>query len=149
MSDPIHHPAHYTAYPVQPIEISRHLGFCLGNVVKYVLRAPLKGGVEDLNKALKYLEWEAETPTMISFTAYESMTKAADRLSVHLKTEGGALGQAQALLLGQLRPYAASAFRDDAVSRDIACAAWETMQRVGKKHAGRLLDGEKYSEVLS
>ena len=62
MSDPIHNPAHYTAYPVQPIEISRHLGFCLGNVVKYVLRAPYKGGVEDLNKALKYLEWEQEVP---------------------------------------------------------------------------------------
>lgn len=60
MSDPIHNPAHYTRYPVQPIEISRHLGFCLGNVVKYVLRAPFKNGVEDLKKALQYLEWERE-----------------------------------------------------------------------------------------
>lgn len=56
--DPITAPAHYTAYPVQPIEICRHLGFCLGNVVKYVLRAPHKGGVEDLQKALRYLEME-------------------------------------------------------------------------------------------
>lgn len=50
------------AYPVQPIEIARHLGFCLGNAVKYVLRAPFKGGIEDCNKALKYLEWESEIP---------------------------------------------------------------------------------------
>ena len=60
MSDPIHNPAHYTAYPVQPIEIARHLGFCMGNVFKYVMRAPFKNGVEDLKKALKYLEWERE-----------------------------------------------------------------------------------------
>lgn len=59
-ADPIHSPAHYTAYPVQPIEISRHLGFCMGNVFKYVMRAPFKNGVEDLRKALKYLEWESE-----------------------------------------------------------------------------------------
>lgn len=60
MSDPIRNPAHYTVYPVQPIEIARHLGFCMGNVVKYVLRAPFKGGVEDCNKALRYLRWEQE-----------------------------------------------------------------------------------------
>lgn len=62
MSDPIHNPAHYTAYPVQPIEITRYLGFNMGNVVKYVLRAPYKGGPEDLRKALQYLAWEIETP---------------------------------------------------------------------------------------
>lgn len=60
MSDPIHNPSHYTAYPVQPIEIARHLGFCMGNVFKYVMREPFKNGAEDLRKALKYLEWESE-----------------------------------------------------------------------------------------
>ena len=64
MSDhPITAPAHYTVYPVQPIEITRYLGFCLGNAVKYVLRAPYKGGVDDLQKALQYLEWEEQTPS--------------------------------------------------------------------------------------
>lgn len=60
--DPVRHPAHYEVYPIQPIQITRHLGFCLGNAVKYVLRAPWKGGVEDCDKALQYLEWEQETP---------------------------------------------------------------------------------------
>ena len=58
--DPITAPAHYTIYPVQPIEISRYLGFNLGNATKYVLRAPWKGGVEDCQKALRYLELERE-----------------------------------------------------------------------------------------
>lgn len=85
MSDPIHNPAHYTAYPVQPIEISRHLGFCLGNVVKYMLRAPYKGGIEDCNKALKYLEWEKETPGQpISYMAFTNLRESLDELAGYL-----------------------------------------------------------------
>lgn len=62
MDDPILSPSHYTVYPVQPIEITRHLGFCLGNATKYALRAPFKGGVEDCDKAARYLEMEREIP---------------------------------------------------------------------------------------
>lgn len=32
-------------------------GFCLGNILKYVLRADYKNGVEDYRKAQEYLEW--------------------------------------------------------------------------------------------
>lgn len=60
--DPVRHPAHYEMYPVQPIEMTRRMGFCLGNAVKYALRAPYKGGVEDCDKALQYLSWEREAP---------------------------------------------------------------------------------------
>lgn len=60
--DPVRHPAHYTMYPVESISICRHLGFCLGNVTKYTLRAPWKNGVEDCDKALQYLRLEQETP---------------------------------------------------------------------------------------
>lgn len=31
--------------------------YCLGNVLKYTLRHDKKNGKEDLEKALKYLEW--------------------------------------------------------------------------------------------
>lgn len=75
MSDPILAPAHYTVYPVQPIEITRYLGFCLGNAAKYVLRAPYKGGAEDCLKALRYLELEKEKRqdplTALSYEALE------------------------------------------------------------------------------
>lgn len=59
--DPINSPSHYTVYPIEPITMTRHMGFCLGNVVKYVLRSPFKNGVEDLKKALFYLEEEKHT----------------------------------------------------------------------------------------
>ena len=85
MSDLIHNPAHYTQYPVQPIEIARHLGFCLGNAVKYVLRAPFKGGVEDCDKALKYLEWEQESPqACISLADYQKARDKTEKLSDYL-----------------------------------------------------------------
>ena len=66
--DPVNSPSHYTWGPVEVIEITERLGFCLGNVIKYVLRADHKGKpVEDLKKARWYLdreisrrEWEVE-----------------------------------------------------------------------------------------
>lgn len=54
-------PLHYTVYPVEAIRLTSPLGFCMGNVVKYVLRAPWKGGAEDCDKALRYLDFELES----------------------------------------------------------------------------------------
>lgn len=47
---------HYQRLPVQPIELTRHMGFLDGNVVKYVARFREKNGLEDLHKAQFYLE---------------------------------------------------------------------------------------------
>lgn len=57
--DEIEHPAHYNMFPVEAIDVCEHLGFNLGNVVKYVMRADFKGSkITDLKKALFYLERE-------------------------------------------------------------------------------------------
>jgi hypothetical protein len=61
--DPVNHPDHYTWLPngVEVIDITKHLPFCLGNVVKYTLRADRKGrAIEDLKKAQTYLRYEIE-----------------------------------------------------------------------------------------
>lgn len=60
MSDPVEHPAHYTSHKsgVECITITEHMGFCLGNAVKYIWRADLKGGLEDLRKARWYIDRE-------------------------------------------------------------------------------------------
>jgi hypothetical protein len=49
---------HYRARGIQPIEYihANNLGFCEGNVVKYVTRWKDKGGEADLRKAIHYLE---------------------------------------------------------------------------------------------
>lgn len=57
----VNHPPHYTAHPsgVECITIAEHFGFNLGNAIKYIWRAGLKGDViEDLKKARFYLERE-------------------------------------------------------------------------------------------
>jgi len=59
----VEHPEHYTKHPsgVECIEITKYMNFCCGNAIKYVWRAGLKGdAVEDLRKAIKYLEFEIE-----------------------------------------------------------------------------------------
>jgi hypothetical protein len=69
LADMVNHPAHYTdtgvrckcGEPVEAIQITRELNFCLGNVVKYVLRAGKKGAaIEDLKKARRYIDFEIE-----------------------------------------------------------------------------------------
>jgi hypothetical protein len=59
--DNINHPPHYTSHPsgIECISITRHMGFNLGNVLKYVWRADLKGDdLADLRKAEWYIRDE-------------------------------------------------------------------------------------------
>jgi len=49
---------HYKRMAIQPVEFieGNDLGFCAGNVIKYVCRYKYKDGVEDLRKARHYLD---------------------------------------------------------------------------------------------
>lgn len=49
---------HYKDRAIQPVTYihANHLGFCEGNVVKYVTRWKQKNGIADLEKAKHYLE---------------------------------------------------------------------------------------------
>jgi Protein of unknwon function (DUF3310) len=57
VSDPIN-PPHYRGDYVMRVIEDFGLGFCLGNVVKYILRHKDKAGLEDLKKARWYLDRE-------------------------------------------------------------------------------------------
>jgi hypothetical protein len=61
--DKVDHPPHYTKHPsgVECIQITEHFGFCIGNAIKYLWRADLKGNaVEDLEKARWYIDREIQ-----------------------------------------------------------------------------------------
>ena len=61
--DAVNHPSHYTTHPsgIECIQVTEHMGFCLGNAIKYVWRAGEKGdAVEDLRKAVWYINREIE-----------------------------------------------------------------------------------------
>jgi hypothetical protein len=70
--DNVNHPSHYTSHPsgVECIDIVRHYCFAVGNAIKYLWRAGLKGDaymtskekeIEDLNKAIWYIKDRIET----------------------------------------------------------------------------------------
>lgn len=69
MEDRVNHPSHYTWLKdicgIEVIDITRHMNFNLGNVIKYVLRSGKKAetgiedkAIEDLRKAEFYIKDE-------------------------------------------------------------------------------------------
>jgi len=61
MAEAVNHPEHYNKHPsgIECIDVVRHFNFNLGNVIKYLWRAPHKGAtIEDLKKAAWYLQDE-------------------------------------------------------------------------------------------
>lgn len=59
----INSPKHYTEHPsgIECIQVTEHMGFNLGNAVKYIWRCDLKhDAVEDLKKAAWYINREIE-----------------------------------------------------------------------------------------
>lgn len=61
--DPVNHPCHYTQGAIETIDIIRVItdtmdgfrAYCVGNALKYIARHEYKNGVEDLKKAVWYL----------------------------------------------------------------------------------------------
>ena len=61
MVDLVNHPPHYCSHPsgIECITIARHMGFNLGNAMKYIWRADLKNdAIQDLEKAAFYIQDE-------------------------------------------------------------------------------------------
>ena len=67
MTDKIISPKHYKleGLDIEAIDVIKSVlgkekfeGYCRGNVIKYILRADSKNGIEDLKKAQVYLNWE-------------------------------------------------------------------------------------------
>ena len=51
-------PDYYARYDIEPISfiMRNNIPFAEGNAIKYVLRHDMKGGKEDIDKAIRYLE---------------------------------------------------------------------------------------------
>lgn len=63
MSDPVNHPPHYNGHPsgVECIVVVEHMSFNVGNAIKYLWRADLKGSPsQDLEKARWYIDREIQ-----------------------------------------------------------------------------------------
>ena len=65
--DRVNHPSHYNTGDIEVISYIKdkltdeeYVGYCIGNVLKYVSRYKHKNGKEDLDKAKVYLDWAIE-----------------------------------------------------------------------------------------
>jgi hypothetical protein len=64
IEDNVNHPLHYNSSrahcecgrKIECIDVTRHMNFNIGNVVKYLWRFAHKNGLEDLKKARWYLD---------------------------------------------------------------------------------------------
>ena len=62
-SDNVNHPKHYNSHPssVEAITVCEHMGFNIGNAIKYLWRSDFKGSqIEDLKKAEFYVRREIQ-----------------------------------------------------------------------------------------
>lgn len=85
-SDPVHHPLHYEKHAIklEPIDLLEHLPFCLGNCLKYVIRAKDKGNeLQDLYKALFYLERARERDELGEFEKIAIPCRHSDVSSIN------------------------------------------------------------------
>jgi hypothetical protein len=81
IEDSVNHPPHYTAHAsgVECIQVTEHMNFCLGNAVKYIWRADLKGNaIEDLKKAVWYVNREIEKRTKALQTSTGTKTSSRE-----------------------------------------------------------------------
>jgi hypothetical protein len=77
MSDPVSCPSHYRQHPsgIECIQITEHMGFNLGNAIKYIWRADLKGNaVQDLEKAVWYINREIGRRRALDQSASEPLS---------------------------------------------------------------------------
>jgi hypothetical protein len=89
MNDRVNSPKHYTSHPsgVECIEITQHYNFCVGNAIKYLWRCGLKDEegmdpvvkqIEDLKKAVWYVNREIENLTKGAYNGKGKQTKNED-----------------------------------------------------------------------
>lgn len=61
MHSNVDHPSHYNVGDIETIDYLKSLGiaeeFCIGNAIKYLSRYKQKNGIEDLEKAVWYINW--------------------------------------------------------------------------------------------
>ena len=82
MTEKVDHPRHYNLHPsgVEAITVCEHMGFNLGNAMKYIWRADHKGAViEDLKKARWYVDREIQKREKEAAAAQQAKEETAAR----------------------------------------------------------------------
>ena len=97
-NDNVNHPSHYVSHPsgIECIQVTEAFNFCLGNAIKYIWRAGLKGDAkQDLEKARWYVDREIQRLTAEANAAREiaKQAEAAARAEAAAEARARALEQ--------------------------------------------------------
>ena len=123
MNDNVNHPAHYTRWPVEAINLTERESFLIGNVLKYALRAGLKFGNtygEDMAKARWYARRHVD-----NIAARDSWQSGLDSLQTHFAAADAYLASRQedtTEMRGCLQDRLAVIY--DQVEKEM-CEAWD------------------------
>lgn len=123
MTDNVNHPAHYTQWPVEVIDLTERETFLIGNVLKYALRAGVKDGSsyeEDMAKA----RWYARRHVS-NISACDSWRAGLDSLQRHFADAVTHLASRQEDT-AEMREYLQDQLDTihDQVEREL-CEAWD------------------------
>lgn len=109
-TDWISHPPHYEGRFLECIDFIRYAAdrtsgidaYCLGTVIKYLWRCPMKGGAEDLRKAEWYLLfWQRRGHFLFSETESDRTTEEAMRREMRSRFDSRETGEVLGALLEQ------------------------------------------------
>lgn len=123
MTDNVNHPAHYTRWPVEVIDLTERESFLIGNVLKYALRAGVKDGAtygEDMAKARWYARRHVD-----NIAARDSWQSGLDSLQTHFAAADAYLTARQedtTEMRAYLRDQLAATY--DRVEKEL-CEAWD------------------------
>ena len=117
MTDNVNHPSHYTqaAAQIEPIDVLRYAPFCIGNCLKYVIRAGHKGdALEDWRKAQLYYMWATENliQTEEFLLNYATLLVKFDRLSLLRTAPSQFLDDLKTMIGGNIRALEAECTRN-------------------------------------
>ena len=123
MSDNVNHPAHYTQWPVEVINLTERETFLIGNILKYALRAGAKSGAtygEDMAKARWYARRHVD-----NIAARDSWQAGLDSLQTHFADAAAYLTSRQEDTT-EMREYLQDqlAAIHDQVEKEL-CEAWD------------------------
>ena len=102
--DQVNHPEHYVKASItinlEPIQLCECYDFCLGNAIKYILRAPYKNNaLQDMKKAKWYLErelsthypWEDYKPNKLDPTLFNAFCTNNKFINILINKETGSI----------------------------------------------------------
>lgn len=93
--DNVSSPAYYSEHcSVECIDMIRcvlgtkgFISFCLGNAIKYLWRHKYKGGIEDVKKANKYLDWAEKELNINDLPSWNEKLEAVSAMAVKAMKE--------------------------------------------------------------